>query len=79
METNTTEAQALPPGWQEMLDDSGKLYYADHATRTTSRERPEAQKGDLPLGWEMLRNEDGVAYLADHNTHTATFTDPRSM
>ena len=31
----------LPPGWEERLDTtSGKMYYIDHNTKTTSWERP---------------------------------------
>lgn len=74
----TANGQSLPPGWQEMVDHEGRTYYADHASRTTSYDRPEAQTAELLPGWELLRNRDGVAYYVDHNTRTTTFEDPRS-
>lgn len=69
--------EGLPPAWQELVDSEGRTYYSNHASRTTSFQRPEAQTGELPDGWEMLRDPDGVAFYADHNTRTATWADPR--
>mmetsp|Transcript_13903 Transcript_13903/g.32313 ORF Transcript_13903/g.32313 Transcript_13903/m.32313 type:complete len:182 (+) Transcript_13903:98-643(+) len=31
---------ALPPGWEEKRDPTGKVYYTNHADQTTSWERP---------------------------------------
>lgn len=69
----------LPPGWQQLVDTDGRAYYADHATRTTTYERPTVggMQAELPAGWEILRNVHGVTYFVDHNTRTTTFQDPR--
>ncbi|EGP84163.1 uncharacterized protein MYCGRDRAFT_49175 [Zymoseptoria tritici IPO323] len=77
----------LPPHWEELSNSEGRTYYANHATRTTSWQRPGPSPdsglpnpmGELPAGWEILRNAQGVAYFADHNTHTATWDDPRAL
>ena len=71
--------RGLPPGWEELVDDDGRTYYADHGSRQTTWASPtiDPDAGDLPPGWEMLHTGNGVAYFADHNTHTTTFTDPR--
>ncbi|KAF2478777.1 hypothetical protein BDY17DRAFT_328293 [Neohortaea acidophila] len=72
----------LPPGWQELVDNEGRTYYANHATRTTTFERPEtlpdASTFDLPPGWEVRRNPEGVAYYVDHSTRTTTFERPET-
>eukprot|EP00992_Anisonema_acinus_P013983 TRINITY_DN9036_c0_g1_i3.p1 TRINITY_DN9036_c0_g1~~TRINITY_DN9036_c0_g1_i3.p1 ORF type:complete len:289 (-),score=44.16 TRINITY_DN9036_c0_g1_i3:59-868(-) len=33
---------SLPPGWEEMFTPTGRVYYVDHNTRTTTWERPKA-------------------------------------
>ena len=30
----------LPPGWERKVDNLGRVYYADHSTRTTTWNRP---------------------------------------
>ena len=77
--STTPNNATLPPAWEELVDDEGRTYYANHDTRTTSFERPVADSdvGELPAGWEVLRNDRGIAYFVDHNTRTTTFTDPR--
>ncbi|KAG9489389.1 hypothetical protein GDO78_005398 [Eleutherodactylus coqui] len=37
-------SSGLPPGWEEKQDEKGRSYYIDHNTRTTTWERPVAQK-----------------------------------
>ncbi|CAF1348466.1 unnamed protein product [Rotaria sordida] len=35
--------QPLPPGWEERKDASGRTYYVDHSSRTTTWTRPNGQ------------------------------------
>lgn len=35
-----TVDESLPPGWEKRVDKTGKVYYADHNTRTTSWTKP---------------------------------------
>lgn len=77
-QSSLTQEEDLPPGWQKMEDEDGRVYYADHASKTTTYERPTPRQGQLPPGWEVARNPEGIAYFLDHNTHTTTFDDPRA-
>ncbi|CAF4424393.1 unnamed protein product [Rotaria sp. Silwood2] len=51
---NTTESIAaatqtpLPPGWEERKDASGRTYYVDHNTRTTTWNRPNERNAAAP-------------------------------
>ncbi|ESO12819.1 hypothetical protein HELRODRAFT_62284, partial [Helobdella robusta] len=54
------------------LDPSGRPYYVDHNTKTTSWDRPTP----LPPGWEMRLDEHGRPYYVDHNTRTTTWQKP---
>ncbi|UJR33213.1 hypothetical protein I4U23_020668 [Adineta vaga] len=38
----------LPPGWEERKDASGRTYYVDHTTRTTTWNRPNGQTVATP-------------------------------
>lgn len=40
----------LPQGWEERKDRTGRSYYVDHSTRTTTWERPQP----LPSGYRYL-------------------------
>eukprot|EP01119_Soliformovum_irregulare_P003898 TRINITY_DN14943_c0_g1_i1.p1 TRINITY_DN14943_c0_g1~~TRINITY_DN14943_c0_g1_i1.p1 ORF type:complete len:279 (+),score=34.57 TRINITY_DN14943_c0_g1_i1:93-929(+) len=64
----------LPPGWEIRKDQSGRPYYVDHNTKTTSYVDP---RTPLPQGWEARRDQTGRTYFVDHNTKTTTFNDPR--
>ena len=74
------EQMRLPPGWEKKVDDAGEVYYANHASRTTTLQPPPVQGelGPLPSGWVLERNVRGVAYFIDHNTKTTTWEDPRA-
>ena len=37
-----SEAEPLPPGWEEHHDEQGRVLYVNHDTRTTQWERPTA-------------------------------------
>ena len=32
--------ESLPPGWEQKMDDSGRIYYVNHESRTTQWNRP---------------------------------------
>ncbi|KAF8158110.1 HECT-domain-containing protein [Crassisporium funariophilum] len=77
---------ALPAGWEERHTSTGRLYFVDHNTRTTTWIDPRSPKqkhvaaagGPLPSGWEM-RVTSGTrrVYFVDHNTKTTSWVDPR--
>ncbi|XP_069757397.1 NEDD4-like E3 ubiquitin-protein ligase WWP2 isoform X1 [Narcine bancroftii] len=62
--------EALPPGWEQRVLPTGRVYYVDHNTKTTTWERP------LPLGWEKRVDQRGRFYYVDHNTRTTTWQRP---
>ena len=75
----------LPRGWERRVDlRSGRVYYIDHNTRTTSFHPPPVepqgnpdQRGPLPPWWEMKVLDDGRTIFVDHETQTTTLRDPR--
>lgn len=79
---DTDSEDELPPGWEERVTFEGKVYYANHATKSTQWKHPisgkkKMVKGDLPHGWEMKISENGTVYYIDHINEKTTFTDPR--
>ncbi|XP_034961055.2 protein KIBRA [Zootoca vivipara] len=78
----------LPEGWEEARDYDGKVYYIDHATKTTSWVDPRDRytkpltfadciSDELPLGWEEAYDPQVGVYYIDHNTQTTQIEDPR--
>ncbi|KAG9490808.1 hypothetical protein GDO78_006247 [Eleutherodactylus coqui] len=78
----------LPEGWEEARDVDGKVYYIDHANKTTSwidpRDRytkpltfADCIGDELPLGWEEAYDAQVGVYYIDHNTQTTQIEDPR--
>eukprot|EP00116_Pleurobrachia_bachei_P000016 sb/3460278/ len=74
----------LPAGWAKGKDQgSGRTFYIDHNSRTTSWEKPKtrtdglyAALGPLPDGWEM-RYKNGRPFFIQHRTKVTTWHDPR--
>ncbi|XP_038160837.1 E3 ubiquitin-protein ligase Itchy-like [Cyprinodon tularosa] len=62
----------LPPGWEQRVDQNGRVYYVDHVLKRTSWERPEP----LPPGWERRLDQMGRPYYVDHMTRTTTWQRP---
>ncbi|RSM00829.1 hypothetical protein CEP52_008898 [Fusarium oligoseptatum] len=63
-------------GWEKRYDHvSGRAYFVNHNTKTTSWEDPRP----LPNGWEARATPDGRAYYVDHNTKTSSWDDPRDI
>lgn len=89
MNTETPQPDAadplgpLPTGWEKRTDQSGRVYFVNHSSRTTQWEDPRASGGTanqqpLPNNWEMRYTADGIPYFVDHNTRTTSFNDPRT-
>uniref|UniRef100_A0A8C6LMV1 E3 ubiquitin-protein ligase n=1 Tax=Nothobranchius furzeri TaxID=105023 RepID=A0A8C6LMV1_NOTFU len=62
----------LPPGWEQRVDQSGRVYYVDHIEKRTTWDRPEP----LPSGWERRVDPMGRVYYVDHITRTTTWQRP---
>uniref|UniRef100_A0A8C7E329 E3 ubiquitin-protein ligase n=1 Tax=Naja naja TaxID=35670 RepID=A0A8C7E329_NAJNA len=62
--------ETLPAGWEQRELPSGRVYYVDHNTKSTTWERP------LPPGWEKRVDPRGRYYFVDHNTRTTTWQRP---
>lgn len=75
----------LPPGWEQRFTPTGRPYFVDHTTRSTTWTRPTnpnapatgSSIGPLPAGWEMRLTSTSRVYFVDHNTKTTTWDDPR--
>ena len=78
----TPQPDLLPAGWESRLAESGRRYFIDHYTRTTTWQDPRKNYAfrliGLPKGWEIGEAENGRTYFVDHNTKTTTWEDPRS-
>ncbi|TRY98607.1 hypothetical protein DNTS_005287 [Danionella cerebrum] len=62
----------LPPGWEQRVDQNGRLYFVDHVEKKTTWERPEP----LPSGWERRVDPMGRVYFVDHITRSTTWQRP---
>uniref|UniRef100_A0A7N5J877 E3 ubiquitin-protein ligase n=1 Tax=Ailuropoda melanoleuca TaxID=9646 RepID=A0A7N5J877_AILME len=62
----------LPPGWEQRVDQHGRVYYVDHIEKRTTWDRPEP----LPPGWERRVDNMGRIYYVDHFTRTTTWQRP---
>ncbi|XP_032376733.1 itchy E3 ubiquitin protein ligase b isoform X1 [Etheostoma spectabile] len=65
-------AVPLPPGWEQRVDQNGRLYFVDHVEKRTTWERPEP----LSPGWERRVDQMGRVYFVDHMTRTTTWQRP---
>ncbi|XP_030631954.1 itchy E3 ubiquitin protein ligase a [Chanos chanos] len=62
----------LPPGWEQRVDQNGRVYYVDHIEKRTTWERPEP----LPPGWERRVDPMGRVYYVDHISRSTTWQRP---
>ncbi|KAM4622505.1 E3 ubiquitin-protein ligase Itchy homolog [Discoglossus pictus] len=62
----------LPPGWEQRVDQQGRVYFVDHVAKRTTWDRPEP----LPPGWERRVDNMGRIYYVDHITRTTTWQRP---
>lgn len=80
----------LPPGWDFSYSDKGRMFFIDHANKTTSWIDPRTSKpsvipnldfenriGALPSGWEERRHHDGRIFYIDHIRRQTQWEDPR--
>ncbi|XP_018616117.1 itchy E3 ubiquitin protein ligase b isoform X1 [Scleropages formosus] len=68
----TVSTGPLPPGWEQRVDQNGRVYFVDHVEKRTTWERPEP----LPPGWERRVDPLGRIYFVDHITRTTTWQRP---
>ena len=67
----------LPAGWEQQQSLTGRPYYIDHTTRTTTWTRPMVEVPEpLPSGWEQEQDPTGRIYYISHITRTTTWTRP---
>uniref|UniRef100_A0A8C3W372 E3 ubiquitin-protein ligase n=1 Tax=Catagonus wagneri TaxID=51154 RepID=A0A8C3W372_9CETA len=69
---NPVPQAPLPPGWEQRVDQHGRVYYVDHIEKRTTWDRPEP----LPPGWERRVDNMGRIYYVDHFTRTTTWQRP---
>uniref|UniRef100_A0AAV2LWL7 E3 ubiquitin-protein ligase n=1 Tax=Knipowitschia caucasica TaxID=637954 RepID=A0AAV2LWL7_KNICA len=62
----------LPPGWEQRVDQNGRVYFVDHVEKRTTWERPEP----LPPGWERRLDPMGRVYFVDHISRSTTWQRP---
>ncbi|XP_069838556.1 E3 ubiquitin-protein ligase NEDD4 isoform X2 [Dendropsophus ebraccatus] len=82
----------LPKGWEMRHAPSGRPFYINHVTKTTTWEDPRlkipvqlrpkppidvSDLGPLPPGWEERTHSDGRVFYIDHNTKRTQWEDPR--
>jgi len=67
-EFTNSEEHFLPPGWEIRTMDDGRIYYANHLTKSTQWEHPNSGKrykvcGELPPGWQKLFDSKGNVFF----------------
>jgi E3 ubiquitin-protein ligase NEDD4 len=85
--TDSTDPQALPSDWEELTYNDGRTFYANHATRSTSWQKPNAETGEdssniqegLPPAWQALIDSEGKTYYANHGSNSTTFVRPEGL
>ncbi|XP_068432599.1 E3 ubiquitin-protein ligase NEDD4 isoform X2 [Clinocottus analis] len=89
----THDSGSLPGGWEVRSAPSGRPFFINHMTKTTTWEDPRHPKipvhmrkrpsldpsdlGPLPPGWEERIHTDGRIFYIDHNTKNTQWDDPR--
>lgn len=76
--TSSSTTHDLPKNWEQKETPTGRRYYVNHNTRTTSWDSPNSTSNPdaLPSGWERKLGRDGEPYYIDHNTKTTTMRHP---
>lgn len=84
-----TDDGTLPPNWEELIDkETGRQYYVDHDTETTSWVDPrdvffkpfdfeECMGEEFAFGWEGANDASCGDFYVDHRTWSTTLHDPR--
>ena len=77
--------QPLPPGWREVLDESGRAYFLNDNTGEARWDAPNAQAahghtpsqaGALLPGWRQVVNDYGEAYFFNDQTGESSWEAP---
>ena len=70
---------ALPPNWEEIADDAGKVYYHNTVSGETQWVRPSADGASLDEddAWVEHKSSSGDAYFYNNVTHESAWEDPR--
>uniref|UniRef100_A0A7N6AQI2 HECT-type E3 ubiquitin transferase n=1 Tax=Anabas testudineus TaxID=64144 RepID=A0A7N6AQI2_ANATE len=63
---------AVNTGWEQRVDQNGRVYFVDHVEKRTTWERPDP----LPPGWERRVDQMGRVYFVDHISRTTTWQRP---
>ncbi|XP_065827801.1 WW domain-containing oxidoreductase-like [Oscarella lobularis] len=74
----------LPPGWEEKTTHDKRIFYANHAKRSTQWLHPRAQKTKIttkfPYGWTEEKDpKSGLKIYVDHITGKRSYCDPRCI
>ncbi|KAG4433861.1 hypothetical protein IFR05_010647 [Cadophora sp. M221] len=69
-------ANELPPGWTSAYDPDGRIFYMNHATKTSSWTRPEIKPSVLPPGWEERMTPDRKVYYFNSVNQLTTWERP---
>uniref|UniRef100_A0A8C4ZXT5 E3 ubiquitin-protein ligase n=1 Tax=Gadus morhua TaxID=8049 RepID=A0A8C4ZXT5_GADMO len=70
------ECGFMPAGWEVRSAPSGRPFFINHNTKTTTWVSNTALNYSLP-GWEERVHSDGRIFYIDHNTRTTQWEDPR--
>lgn len=76
--TNNNQAQfsvnnsPLPPGWEQRLDQNGRIYYVDHVTKTTTWVRPVIRTNLQPQQQQIVN----PATVANENSNASSSSAP---
>ncbi|KAM3927557.1 E3 ubiquitin-protein ligase NEDD4 isoform 2-T2 [Leptodactylus fuscus] len=86
------DQEPLPQGWEMRRAPSGRPFYVNHNTKSTTWEDPRlrvsvpirpkypidlSDLGPLPPGWEERTHSDGRVFYIDHHTKKTQWEDPR--
>lgn len=75
----------LPDGFVAKVSKTGRTYYIDHSTKTTSWIHPQGVKfcksitAGLPYPFERQHDKQGRAYYVDHDARTTSWLNPVKM
>merc|ERR1712070_133648 len=77
------QGQPLPPGWVEMRDQGGRVYYWNKQSNQTSWERPGGSArmpppppAPLPPGWVETKDQGGRVYYWHQPSNTTSWERP---
>lgn len=72
----TIHTVPLPPGWEQRMAPTGRMYFIDHSTKTTTWTDPRLRDPSLPAHIEKRLSPDGRFYYVNHLSKTTSWTRP---